>query len=467
MGLAASQFFSSDSSKETLHRRIVPTDEQYEEQITRWNELAEALVADLGADTGLSLSTWLQGSYKFGTQIRPVHLGGEFDIDLGLYFRWAGLRDHGDFGPGELKSKVQSALEAYGSSRSEVLEVVSPPKKRCCRIRFSGDFHIDVPTYHLRTDKEERSLATEDDDWEDSDPKALYVHFRDRFEQADRDKVRRHIRYLKTWAALKFGEEHRPSSVLLTVLVADAAEELYEDDLKSDDTGLHSLVQKINERLARSHVVLNPVNSFEDLAARLSREDFEAFQEALSVFETTAGDAVAADDAIQAADKWTELFEHLFPLPDVEEALVEGVALAKSLGAPAVIAPYVSVVARLDANPAQSWSDINKIGPIPRDCTVTFQVLNSGHFPFGTTFHWTVRNGAGEAEEINDLGHVAGRGEVVERHTEYNGHHHMDCVAKVNGRTISIRRIPVEVRAPLRVLRQKPTMRRFRIPGRR
>ena len=42
MGIASSLFFSSnDSEKQTLHRRITPSDEQMKEQQDRWNELAE------------------------------------------------------------------------------------------------------------------------------------------------------------------------------------------------------------------------------------------------------------------------------------------------------------------------------------------------------------------------------------------------------------------------------------------
>jgi hypothetical protein len=72
MGIASSLFFSSnDTEKQTLHRRITPSDEQIEEQQDRWNKLAEHLVADIKAETGCAVQTWLQGSYKFGTQIRP------------------------------------------------------------------------------------------------------------------------------------------------------------------------------------------------------------------------------------------------------------------------------------------------------------------------------------------------------------------------------------------------------------
>ncbi|WP_425473120.1 cyclic GMP-AMP synthase DncV-like nucleotidyltransferase [Zoogloea oleivorans] len=30
------------------------------------------------------MSTWLQGPYKYGTLIKPVHPGKEYDVDLGI-----------------------------------------------------------------------------------------------------------------------------------------------------------------------------------------------------------------------------------------------------------------------------------------------------------------------------------------------------------------------------------------------
>ena len=61
--------------------------------------------------------------------------------------------------------------------------------------------------------------------WEDSDPKAFHLWFKDSFDDLERAKVRRQIRYVKCWACLKFGDgDGRPSSTLLTVLVAEAFE---------------------------------------------------------------------------------------------------------------------------------------------------------------------------------------------------------------------------------------------------
>jgi hypothetical protein len=48
MGSAASLFYSAnDGEKQTLYRRITPSDEQFEEQQDRWNALADHVIADL------------------------------------------------------------------------------------------------------------------------------------------------------------------------------------------------------------------------------------------------------------------------------------------------------------------------------------------------------------------------------------------------------------------------------------
>jgi hypothetical protein len=76
MGIASSLFFSSnDTEKQTLHRRIIPNDEQMQEQQERWNELRDHLIADLRQETGCPIRSWLQGSYKYHTQIRPPKFG--------------------------------------------------------------------------------------------------------------------------------------------------------------------------------------------------------------------------------------------------------------------------------------------------------------------------------------------------------------------------------------------------------
>ena len=96
-------FYSTDCEKRTLHRNICPSEKQQEMQQDRWNDLCEYLTDDLGEISGCKIYSWLQGSYRFGTQVRPAHKNDEFDIDLGIYFVWEGNSGGGKFSPDELK----------------------------------------------------------------------------------------------------------------------------------------------------------------------------------------------------------------------------------------------------------------------------------------------------------------------------------------------------------------------------
>ena len=197
MGKCASLFFSTDAESQTLSRRIRPSDEQYEIQKKEWNDLASALLEQLKEKTGLPFESWLQGSYKFGTQIRPSKTGEEFDIDLGLYAIWTGEPDDGELGPRELKSMVQELLEDFAEEEGEERCSVGDPKERCNRIHFGDDFHIDTPCYHLDRSADLRHLATESDSWEASDPKDIYLWWKEAFAEEQRPRARRLVQYLK------------------------------------------------------------------------------------------------------------------------------------------------------------------------------------------------------------------------------------------------------------------------------
>jgi len=440
MGSASSLFYSSyDTEKQTLHRRITPSSEQFEEQQSRWNALAEHLTSDLRERSGYSIRTWLQGSYKFGTQIRPVRHSEEFDIDLGIYYQWKGDRDDGDYEPDTLKGFVRYSLVSYAADNTDEVEKVDKPKPRCERIRFQNDFHIDVPSYHLEPEYDDRSLATEDG-WEDSDPKAIYVWFRDSFDDIERAKVRRQIRYLKAWAALKFPDTaDRPSSILLTVLAAEAA--LEHGSLPTDDEAIREIVEIVIGRLKWDREVPNPVDSDEDLV-RLTSQQMTGFINALEQLHDVACRACDAETEFSAADIWQEAFEHLFPMPDGQAALTE---MAKWLPVRSAM-PEISVFAISRNNPqAGQFSGTNKIGPIPKDCDIYFEVSNTYQLPANCSISWMVRNEGNEAENTNDLGHFAGLGPKAKEHSAYQGTHYMDCVVKVGNQTVAMRRVPVTI----------------------
>ncbi len=442
MGSAASLFYSAnDLEKQTLYRRITPSDEQFEEQQDRWNALADHLIADLKTRSEYPIRTWLQGSYKTATQIRPVHLSKEFDIDLGVYFQWHGKPQDGRHGPKTLKSFVQESLKAYATANTADVQQVTPPRERCARIQFKSSFHIDVPAYHLDGERDARRLATESGAWECSDPKAIYLWFRDSFDDLARAKVRRQVKYLKAWAALKFGlNDGRPSSILLMVLAADAATAIGSVNLGADDDTLCTILEKIFERLNDDAEVHNPVDSSENLA-RMTDAQMATFIERLKTFLDLAQRAIAKSEGLAAADIWQEAFEHLSPMPDVTESLVKAAAQLPVR----YVAPEIQVSAVSRINASGRFNGVNQIGPIPKDCDINFEVTNPYSLPANSQILWMVRNEGREAENINDLGHIAGRGLTAHERSAYRGTHYMDCVVKVAGNTVAMRRVPVTI----------------------
>ena len=315
--------------------------------------------------------------------------------------------------------------------------------------------HIDVPCYHLDPDADERTLAAKGA-WEVSDPKALYVWFKDQFDDANRARVRRQIRYLKCWAGLKWKiGEGRPSSVLLTVLAADAFSRLTDSEIGTDDDTLLALLRQIAARIRRGTRVRNPANPGEDIN-RLDGDDWSAFSDRIDEFVSVAANAVGAENEIEAADKWSKAFAHFFPMPDTTEVLAID-RLMKSTSLVPATRPDVMVTAVLKNIPRRTFSGRNAIGPIPKDCSIRFELVEPWKLPAGSTVEWIVRNEGTEAENINDLGHLAGTGFTATERSAYVGNHYMDCVLKNNGHVFGVRRVqvkvsgnPVPLRNPLR-----------------
>lgn len=439
MGTAAKQFFNPEDRENTLAYRVRPSDEQIEEQQERWNDLSEILKGSLRDIFGKPVSSWLQGSYKFGTQIRPARMGEEFDIDLGVYVEWRGNADSGEVNPLELKNRVQSILDDYAADEANDATDTSDPKARCNRIHFSGDFHIDVPSYHLDRSADARDLATQEDEWDNSDPKAIYVWWKEQFEGGERDRARRMVRYLKMWAALTFENSSRPSSILLTILVARAMRAIDTEGLSGDDEYFRAVVDDVERRLRGSVVVRNPANTSENLN-RLTEDDCAAFIDRLSELLSIADRALDAANEYESADTWSEAFKHFFPFPEEERHAAADAA--RNVLAVIRYDPDVHVVA---TSGKRRWEGLNRIGPIPKGCDIRFVVVDPKALPEGATVYWTVRNEGAEAESTNDLGHVAGSGLANEESSAYRRSHFMDVVVKLNGRIIGRRRVKVQI----------------------
>jgi hypothetical protein len=441
----ASRLFNG-SNDQTLIGRVTPSPEQREFLQAQWNNIAEYLKRRLIEEYGYNISTWLQGSYKFGTLIRPVHSDEEYDVDVGVYFQWG---DNEDIEPTakQLRDWTQLELQGYKMTNADVKRIEAPPKERCSRIVFQRQFHVDTPVYHLDPDKDKRRLACLSDKWEDSDPKAIYKWFKNAVNESDRDQLRRIVRYIKAWAALSFDDapDSRPSSILLTVLVTEAFQDMWANRLLgiSDDDALIIIIKKIHDRLFEKKIVHNPIDSSENLN-RISENAWEGFLPRLQALRDIAERADVAIDEASASIIWSEAFSFLMPLPETDEVEV----VDEESGRAVMQLPEIDIEV-YSRNPKQFITrHRNEVPAVNKDCDLVFKITNPHIIPEYASVEWTVRNEGAEADQRSDLGHrrTGLRLLTADEHTAYAGRHFMDCIVRLHGQVYAVRRVPVTVR---------------------
>lgn len=473
MGKAATLF--NGEVDQTLIKRISPTPEQIDFLQEKWNELADHLKRELAAKHGYPVSSWLQGSYKFRTLIKPVRTGEEYDVDVGIYFAWED--EDAEPTPRQLRDWVQAEIVAFAQGRDDIREVAKPPKERCSRVSYIRQFHIDTPVYHLNRTTDARRLACYSNKFEDSDPKAIYKWFRDVVE-FDKEQLRRLVRYLKAWAAICFeaAPESRPSSILLTVVAAQAYEDMLGNRIMgiADDDALIMIIQKVHDRLFASRKVPNPVAAGEDLN-RMSNEAWEGFLPRLQALRDIADRAKQADDEAAAALIWSEAFSFLMPLP---EAIGQVEMVEESSGRAVMQVPEIEINEYVrDARGANGRRFVakhhNEVLSVAKESELDFRIVNPHVVPEYATVEWTVRNEGEEADDVSDLGHSRSQIRMMEakEHTRYAGRHFMDCVVRLNGTIYAVRRVPVTVVDAARPVRNPPrpaytTLRKFIKPRR-
>ncbi|WP_039789401.1 CBASS cGAMP synthase [Herbaspirillum huttiense] len=450
MGHAARLF--NGSAEQTLYGRITPTEAQRDFLQAQWNSLAEHLKEEL-ADWGYPVSTWLQGSYKYGTLIKPVHKGEEYDVDVGIYFHWEKKLGEITPSPDQLREWVQQELMEYQKINADI-QKIDLPKERCSRAIYAQQFHIDTPTYHLDPAEDHRELACLSGKWEASDPKAIYKWFKNAVGSDNRDQLRRLVRYLKGWAAIAFQDApaSRPSSIFLTVLAADVFRDMWGARLFgiADDDALSAIIKAIFERLIKDPRVPNPVDRKEDLN-RIPEGAWDAFLTRLTVLHDTALSADEAEDEASAALIWAESFSFLMPLPETDAVeVIEPTSERQLMQLPEI------QIQIFDSQDNLLATHMNEVPSVVKGQKLLFTIVNPEVVPAYASIEWTVRNSGNESDRIGDLGHARGgiRMFSIEEYSGYIGKHYMDCVIKNNGSIFSARRIAVYIEENLSIRRK-------------
>jgi len=274
-----------------------------------------------------------QGSYAMGTTVNP--LNGEFDIDDGVYLQH--LPEDNDSNwptPETVHRWLVKATDGHTKEKPS-------DKRTCVRVRYAGQYHVDLPSYGNLNDK--HMLAEKGNKgWHRSDPLALTVWFKEKI-QVNGEQLRRLVRYLKAWADFQSGRRGKmPSGLIFTVL---SVQHFRADE--RDDVSLANTVQAIYDTIYPLFCVYNPVDIKEELTARLTDEQKECFQDAISDLSSDAANAISIDDREEASKLWRRQLGDRFPL--IETAVVVGQKQED-------VAKLTSLFAA--KNPAKPWAKL-------------------------------------------------------------------------------------------------------------
>jgi hypothetical protein len=202
---------------------------------------------------------YIQGSYKMKTMVLDKH--GEYDVDLGIYFLTKPLIQSFS-----LKANVYKAVENHTTGGAE-------NRDKCIRVKYKGDFVIDLPVYYKQVSDAHPFLATKTT-WLQSDPKELCDWFEKKKDK--NGQLIRLVKYFKYWANIR--AKKMPSGIALTILVVDNFKPNSRDDLAFYNTAI-SIINSFPTFW--SLTVKNPATPHDDLIEKLDNTQKGNFKASL------------------------------------------------------------------------------------------------------------------------------------------------------------------------------------------
>ncbi len=265
-----------------------------------------------------------QGSYQMRTMVQDENL--DYDIDDGAYFKPEDLRgpDDKELTPLQLRQRICDAL-----TRDQRFASPAEVHENCVRQEYQAGYHIDMPAYRVRVEKnaagedaEVYELASKDA-WQISDARAVTKWFKDSVSDLNGEdgdggfQMRRVVRMTKAFARSRGDwKENTTSGITLSKLVVDE----FRPSEGRDDVALLETWKAIDARLQASTEVAHPINPT-PLAATGNKK-VEFFQKKLSAalksLEVLEGDDCTRNEARAA---WDSVFntDFISKLPDPSE----------------------------------------------------------------------------------------------------------------------------------------------------
>lgn len=208
-----------------------------------------------------------QGSYAMLTMVQ--HDENDYDIDDGVYFEKTDLdgKKGGEMSALDARKMVRDAIDDGSFKTAPIV------KNNCVRIFYAAGYHVDMPAYRRRTEKnwlgndvEVYEIASSD--WKRSDARLVTDWFNEENTKQSPDEdngrqLRRITRLIKKYAQSRSSWCGQiASGFAITKLVT----ECFSPNISREDAALRDTMRGIRDRLQNSLVVNHPTTPNETIS---------------------------------------------------------------------------------------------------------------------------------------------------------------------------------------------------------
>lgn len=246
---------------------------------------------------GYTPNFFIQGSYKMNTTIRTKN--DTCDLDDGIIFY-----TQPDVSSATLMGWVKDAVDDSTTHQTNI-------RRKCVRVNYSGDYHIDFPIYKQADDDSSLFLAIKGEDWdtEPSDPKGFVNWYFD----VKTDQMNRIIKYLKAWG--NKCSKKMPSGLAMTLFCHK-----YFITNERDDIALYDTLVRMNNGLYYEWKAIMPVLPEDDVLLKYDADLKESFFEYIEEFIKDAKKAIDDEKQLSASKLWRKHLGERFPFGEDEES---------------------------------------------------------------------------------------------------------------------------------------------------
>ncbi|KUM32885.1 SMODS domain-containing nucleotidyltransferase [Arthrobacter sp. EPSL27] len=376
-----------------------------------------------------------QGSFAHKTIIRPF-TGNDFDADV-----LVPMVEQEGWEPKQYTQALHKALESSARYRDKA--VVG---KRCVKLDYAGDFHIDLVPFVTRDDGNTYITHRTRNEFIRQDPVAYTAWFEDNNRTTHGHLVRvvRLMKYLRDRSSVQI-----PSVVLSALLAGRVRSFAGVNDYDNVAATLTSLVRGLHEYV--QHTATPPWvddRIGQNLADRLTQSGFENLKSQLKTWSKLMTEALEADPD-ESVEKWRKLFGESFG-SSVRKAS-EGEALTASASphyeksyAPGEEDLQKDHGIRIALDPTQRVRVVGRMSPNRKGTGRYRPLAGSGnHVPLSRSLKfsiegctvekpfdvfWKVRNAGEEAARRKMFrGEIRNRGEQITESSNFHGEHWVEA----------------------------------------